>query len=292
MIDLAAEGTWPQDRLDRDYTARASVSAEVFDATMATYRSLSDVARESAASFLDVCYDAESGQALDIFGAGDGPRPLFVFLHGGYWRALSRRDSAFMAPALSEHGIMTAAVDYRLAPEATLAEIVREVRAAVAFLWRNAADYRIDRSRIFVGGSSAGAHLTGMVLADGWHKNFGAPPDIVRGALPVSGLFHLAPIAASHVQAWMRLTPEDVSALSPAEHIPARGCPIVLAWAGGEPAGFARQSIAYADRWRTAGHPVELLTIEDRHHFDVILDLASPRTRLTRALTGLIGASG
>ena len=287
MSVLAEEANWPREVLDRDYSARASVTPQVFDAAMRDYRSRS-VEMRGHAAHLDVVYDGESGQTIDIYGTGPEPRPVFVFIHGGYWRMLSKHDSAFMAAMLARHGIATAVVDYRLAPEATLEEIVREVRAAIGFLWKNGDRYGIDPRRIHVGGSSAGGHLTGAVLAGGWHDEFGVPENVVKSALPISGLFHLAPIAKSFVQDWIKLDDATAERLSPAANIPISGCPIVVAYADGEPAGFKRQSSEYDRLWREAGFPSKLIEVAGRNHFDVLLDLASDDTVLSRALVELI----
>ncbi|MGX1099468.1 arylformamidase [Amorphus sp. MBR-141] len=285
--DLSEEAGLPVDTINGDYNARATVSAEVFEETVKRYREGSVAARKVATA-LDVVYDEASGQTIDIFGGGEEPRATFVFIHGGYWRALSKNESAFMAEMLARHGIATVAVDYQLAPEVTLAEIVRQVRAAMAFLHREGRRYGIDPDRIYVGGSSAGGHLTGAVLAGGWHADFGVPETLVKGALPVSGLFHLAPIAKSFVSEWLTLTDADVAALSPAENIPRTGSPIVVAYAVNEAPGFGRQSEAFHNAWRDAGFPSTLLEVADRHHFDVVLDLASDRTELGQALLDLI----
>lgn len=287
MSALAEEANWPRETLDRDYGARASVTPEVFEAAMRHYRIRSEEMRGHA-THLDVVYDEASRQTLDIFGTGPEPRPVFVFIHGGYWRMLSKQDSAFMAGSLAKHGVATVAVDYRLAPGASLAEIVREVRAAIAFLWRNGRQFGIDPDRIYVGGSSAGGHLTGAVIAGGWHEAFGLPEDVIKGAMPMSGLFSLAPIAKSFVQDWIGLDDAAVAELSPAEHLPRKGCPIVLAYAAGEPAGFKRQSTEFHRLWQAAGFRSELIEVEDRNHFDVILDLTSDDSILTQALLGLI----
>lgn len=292
LAALRSEAGLPRQTLDRDYNARATVTPRRFEEEMRRYRRLSEPARAMDGASLDLVYDELSGQTLDVFGAaatGERLRPVFVFIHGGYWRALSKLDSAFMAKNLSERGIATAVVDYGLAPAVSLAEIVREVRAAIAFLWRRGANYGIDPQRIFVGGSSAGGHLTGMLLAPGWQAGTPIPENVVKGALAISGLFHLAPIAASFVQEWMDLSPSDVAELSPAEKLPRVGCQLVVAHASGEPAGFGRQSLAYDRLWRAAGYDCTLMEIADRNHFDVVLDLADPHSRLFEALVRMIG---
>ncbi|MDV2966684.1 alpha/beta hydrolase [Nitratireductor aquimarinus] len=291
LAALRAEGTLERETLDRDYNARATVTAEHFNEEMRRYRQLSQPARAMNSATLDVVYDEISGQTLDIFGAaepGESLKPVFLFVHGGYWRALSKLDSSFMAPALAKHGIATAVLDYRLAPAVSLGEIVREVRQAIAFLWRRGAHYGINPQRIFAGGSSAGGHLTGMLLANGWQANAHVPENVIKGALAISGLFHLAPIAASFVQDWISLTPQQVTELSPAEDISRMGCPLIVAFAAQEATGFGRQSRTYHKLWREAGHECDFMEIPNRNHFDVVLDLADPETKLSRALVELV----
>lgn len=287
---LIAEGTWPPERLDADYNARATVG-DRFPDEMRAYRETSDEARGAWLRFADIVYDRKSGQTLDILGpeTGDGLRPVFLFIHGGYWRALSKHDSAMMSGMLAKAGIMTAVVDYDLAPAVTLSEIVRQVRAALAFLWQNAARYGIDRDRIHIGGSSAGGHLAGMLLAGGWHEDFGVPENVVKSALPMSGLFELAPLAASFPQEWLSLDARQVDDLSPIRHLPRLGCPIVVAWAEKEAPGFKRQSTAFAEAWTDLGHPVRMLEVPDRNHFDILMELRSEKTALSRALLTMVG---
>ncbi len=287
MSVLAEEADWPREIIDRDYGARGSVTSDVFEAAMRDYLSRSEEMRDHA-RHLDVVYDEASGQTVDIYGVGAEPRPVFVFIHGGYWRMLSKHDSAFMAGMLARHDIATAVVDYRLAPEVSLDEIVREVRAALSFLWKNGRALGIDPERIFVGGSSAGGHLTGAVLAGGWQADFAVPEDVVKGAMPISGLFHLAPIARSFVQDWIKLDDAAVARLSPATNLPSVGCPIVVAYADGEPAGFKRQSTEYDRLWREAGFASRLVEVPGRNHFDVLLDLAADDSALSRLLVELI----
>ncbi|WP_438752282.1 alpha/beta hydrolase [Pararhizobium sp. O133] len=286
---LAEEGSWPRERLDADYNARATVG-DRFPDEMRAYRQTSDEVRDPWLTHADIVYDSDSGQSLDIFGTdvSGTPRPVFVFVHGGYWRALSKYDSAMMAGMLAKEGIATAVIDYRLTPDVSLGEIVREVRASLAFLWNNGRTYGIDPDRMHIGGSSAGAHLVGTVLANGWHEAFGVPETLVKSALPMSGLFDLAPIAASFAQEWLSLDEEAVSVLSPIRHLPRAGCPVVVAWAEGEAPGFKRQSVAFAEAWSGAGYRTQMLEVPGRNHFDLLMELRDRDTALSQALLALV----
>lgn len=277
------EADWARDRLDADYTARKCCSVEAFEATIDAYAGQSALARETLPCRANLLFDDVTGQRLDLLAADPSSlRPLMVFVHGGYWRALSKEHSTFAAPMLAAHGIATAAPDYRLAPAASIADIVHDVRKSVAWLWHNAPDLGIDRSRIVVAGSSAGGHLTGALAAPDWPAQYGLPVHPLRGALPISGLFELAPLAAMTVQDWMGFTPEQIADCSPLRHLPASGMKLGVAVAEQETAGFHRQSAAYA---QATGAP--LLQVAGRHHFDVILDLCEADSDLSRMLLWL-----
>ncbi|TYK53666.1 alpha/beta hydrolase [Actinomadura decatromicini] len=230
-----------------------------------------------------VVYDRER---LDVWGAAPGEaRPVFVFLHGGYWMALSRHDSAFMARSLNDRGIATVVPDYTLAPEATLEEIVRQVRASIAWIHREGGAFGLDPGRIVVGGSSAGGHLTGMLMVDGWQREFGVPDDVVKAAMPFSGLFDIRPITRTYVNDTIRLDLAGAAALSPLLLPAGRRFPVVLVVAGHDGSGFVEQSRRFQDHW---GPAAELMVVPDRDHFDVVLDLAASDTAVSRALIKLI----
>ena len=72
-------------------------------------------------------------EKLDIFPAAQPNAPVFVFIHGGYWRAFSAKDHSFVALGPVALGITTVVVDYSLCPKVTIDEITRQCRAAVAW---------------------------------------------------------------------------------------------------------------------------------------------------------------
>lgn len=280
-----------QGELDRHYNARASVSVDLYAEITARYASLSAEVTSGLPAQRDVIYDSQSGNALDIFGAGESLRPAFIFIHGGYWRAHSKQDSAFMASAMARQGVVTVSLDYTLIPHADLQEIVRQVRRAVAWCYQAGANFGIDPHRLYVGGSSAGGHLAAMTVTGDWHAGFGVPDTVVKGAVPVSGLFDLDPISRCYANEWVKLTPASARELSPVNAIAAPGCRLLIAYADAEPQGFKTQSQHFHAAWTQAGNAAELLEVPHRNHFDVILDLADPESRLFRGALELIEGS-
>nr|WP_243717487.1 alpha/beta hydrolase [Actinomadura darangshiensis] len=282
---------WPgsglsDEELDVAYNVRRKAGRELFDRYMERYRAMSEAAVEGLPGHEGIVYDEVSGERLDVWGTGGEPRPVFVFLHGGYWMALSRDVSSFMARMLHEQGIATVVPDYTLAPEASLEEIVRQVRAAVAWVYRHGREHGLDPERIVVGGSSAGGHLTGMAMVGGWQGPLGLPENVVKAAMPFSGLFDIRPITRVYVNEYVRLDLERAAALSPAL-LPARyRCPAVFVSAENDGDGFLAQSRLFHPVW-DAG---DLMVVPDRDHFDVVLDLADAGSMPGKALIDLVRA--
>ena len=211
--------------LDAQYNARASIPehAEIF----ARWSADSAAARASTGASLDLRYGDGPNESLDVFHAQRPGAPVLVFIHGGYWRALDKREQSFLAPALVAGGAMVVLPNYALCPAVSIATIALQLTRALAWVHRNAADFGGDPQRIVVAGHSAGGHLAAMMLACRW-RDVGAdlPPDLVKAALAISGLFDLEPLRrAPFLQPDLRLTPADVRRLSPARFAPPRARP-------------------------------------------------------------------
>ncbi|RVW08577.1 alpha/beta hydrolase [Prescottella agglutinans] len=273
-------------QIDADYNVRNTVSAELFDTTIDEYRQRSREVVDGLDGFADLRYDQRSLERLDVWGTGTGLRPAFVAVHGGYWRALSRHHTAFMAGMLAAEGIATVSVDYGLAPDTPLEEIVRQVRAAVAWVYHHGADHGLDPNRIVVGGSSAGGHLTATTMVPGWQDPLGLPPDVVRAAMPISGLFDIRPLVHSFANEWLGLDAPRAAALSPMLQTDQPGPRAVVAVAEHDGVGFLEQSRMFHEAWARRSES-ELLVIPARNHYDVFLDLGDRGSALSAALLGL-----
>ena len=274
--------------LEREYNARASVPS--FDAEFARYVSDSARVRRDFPRSPDIVYDATSGETLDLYPAAAGA-PVFVWLHGGYWRLGSTADNAFVVPGLAAHGFAVAVVNYTLAPAATLDEIARQVRSAIGFLHRNRATYGLAPRPLVVGGSSAGGQLVGMILESGWQQAAGVPEDVVDVALALSGLYELEPLRHMSVDGWLRLDDAAIERNSPIRHVPARsGARLIAAVGGQETTEFRRQTADYVAAWVAAGHAAETVDMPRHNHFDLALSLREPEGPLVRAVVAAVRA--
>jgi len=245
--------------LDRQYNARASVAS--FEQEHQAYVRESERVMQAHPGRLSVVYD------------------------GGYWRGGSRLDNAFAAGGLCARGVAVAVMDYTLAPAVRIGEIVRQVRAAVAWLARQAPALGLRGERIHVGGSSAGGHLVGMLLADGWLQAAGLPADTLGAALALSGLYELEPLQHTHINEWMRFTPAEIREHSPQALIPCQSAARLIASVGGlETDEFRRQTAHYAQAWGDAGHALQTVAMPGYNHFNIALSLSQADGPLTQAL--------
>ncbi len=268
-------------QIDHDFNARESVAS--FDDEFGKLIDISNRAMAEVPRQADIVFDPESGSALDLYGVAEG-RPVFLWIHGGYWRLGTKEGNAFAAPGLVAHGVTVAVMDYSLAPAVTLEQIVHEVRTAVAWLHREGPGMGLDTSKIHVGGSSAGGHLTGAVLAEGWRADYSLPADMIGAALALSGIYDLEPLLHTQVNGWMNMDMSTVEALSPIRHIPDQtAAHLVLSVGGLERDGFLRETASYREAWTTKGHKITDVEMAEYNHFDITGTLADPDAKLVQA---------
>jgi acetyl esterase/lipase len=106
--------------------------------------------------------NADPQQVMDIVRPKDASQkhPAILCIHGGGFRAGSRKGYQALCIRLAKEGYVAATVDYRLAPKAPFPAAVYDVKAAIRYLRANAAKLGIDPDKIGTMGGSAGGHLT------------------------------------------------------------------------------------------------------------------------------------
>ncbi len=263
-----------QTQIDAEYNPSLLLAPN--DAPMAHFTAQAETARSTIACSLNVPYGPTRAETLDIFPAAQAHAPVFVFLHGGYWRSLSSKDFNGIALGLHRRGITTVVVDYALCPFVSIDEITRQVRAASAWVLRNIGQYGGDPTRVSVGGHSAGGHLTAMCLQTEWARDYGLPQDPFAAALAFSGLFDLAPLRYSYLQPMIQLDDGVIRRNSPAFAVRPCATPLWITWGSAESSEFARQSQVYQQAWQEAGNTARLQAQPDANHFSVIHGLEQP----------------
>jgi arylformamidase len=227
-------------------------------------------ARATLPCRLNLSYGPTLEETLDIFPAEQANAPVFVFIHGGYWRALSSKEFSGVALGLHARGITTVVINYALCPRVNIDEIVRQTRAALAWTLRHIALYGGDPARVAIGGHSAGGHLTAMALQTAWADDYGLAPDPFVAAIAFSGLFDIEPLRYSYLQPQIQLDDGLIRRNSPAFSVRRCKTPLWITWGGAESTEFARQSEIYHQAWQAAGNASELRAIPGANHFTVI----------------------
>lgn len=263
------------DTLFAEYNNRGKVPD--FETFIADFEARSDRLRADAAhGRIDLTYGDGPRDRFDLFLPDVPNPPLHVFIHGGYWQWNDKESYAFLAKPFLDAGIGFANLEYTLCPAVDLAALVDQVRRGMAHLWTNGAALGFDRDRIQVSGHSAGGHLAGMVLTTDWPAFDGAlPADIVKSAMPISGVFDLEPIRHTPIGDPLGLDATRAAALSPMFALPRTKAQTVVALDSHERREFHRQAEAFATHCRSHGTEARIASVHGGHHFSVLESLAA-----------------
>jgi len=237
-----------------------------------------------------VAYGPSEHEGLDIFDCGVKGAPVNVFVHGGAWRRNAAADYALQAEALVRAGAHAVLIDFINVDQAKgdLFPMYEQVRRALAWVWHNAASFGGDRDRLYVSAHSSGSHLSGVVLTRGL-KEEGLPSDAFKGAVLLSGMYDLAPVALSKRSSYVKFTPAMIEQLSGGRYLDGLHTPLVLAYGTCETPEFQRQTRDFAAAVKAAGKPVEVLVGEAYNHFELLETLANPYGLTGRAMLRQMG---
>jgi len=278
---------YDQESLDAQYDPRTTVEdAAPF---LAYYAEASARARSDLKTELDLAYGPSERQRMDLFLAGGENLPVVVFIHGGGWQRLTKAESAFAARCFTENGAHFIALDFDVLPHVTLHDMVRQVREGIAWIYRSISQYAGDHHRLVAVGHSSGAHLAGMLLAEGWQGEFGLPEDVVKGTTLISGLYDLEPVLLSSRSEYVILDKLGEQRLSPLRQLGSHGS-VIVCHSEYDTDEFVRQSTEMRKACAQRGILAASLEIEGRNHFDVVESLASPEGQLARAVLQQISA--
>ena len=248
-----------------------------FDEIVADIVARSAATRARLPMQADIAYGDALSETMDLFfpAKTGAPCPVHIFIHGGYWRAFSKRDYSLVAETVVAAGAIAVVVDYALMPAVRMATLVDQVGRAKQWVLDNIADYGGDPDRLTISGHSAGAHLATTLFQ---HDR---GPSRVRSALLLGGLYDLKPLQKSFLKDEIALTNDEVAAFTPMQKQHDADTSVMLVVGAKETPPFHEQANTFARKLCGQGLDVSQRIVVNRNHMDSVRDLG-----VTHALTG------
>ncbi|HEU4902758.1 MAG TPA: alpha/beta hydrolase [Flavisolibacter sp.] len=237
----------------------------------------------------DIPYGNLPGEQLDIYPSPQPRSKTFVFIHGGYWQMLNKAMFHFIAKGLHPYGITTVLLTYPLAPEVSIDQIVLSCRKAIKWLYNNASSFDVDPNQMYVAGHSAGGHLAAMLVATDW-KRFDSdlPPNMLKGACLISGLFDLVPIHLSYLNKTLNMDRETAIRNSPVRLEPLNDCPVIVAVGEAETTEFNDQSQVLYACWKDKGKNIQFLQLPQQNHYSIVEAVVDQNAALHKTICRLM----
>jgi acetyl esterase/lipase len=235
---------------------------------------------------------------------GDGPHPVVVYVHGGFWR--SRYDlghAGHPCAALTAAGIVTWNIEYRRIgnPGGGWPGTFDDVAAAADYVRTLAPRYNLDLERVVAVGHSAGGHLALWIAARRRIPRgaplYGPDPVALRGAVSLAGVVDLR-------EAWNRRlsngvvreliggtpdeTPDRYAIASPPQLLPL-GVPQVLIHGTRDDSVPFKISAGYRESAVAAGDDATLVTLPGAGHFEPVDPRSAQWAETLAAVQGLVG---
>lgn len=234
--------------------------------------------RHTLLSDPDIAYGNAPLQNFDFYRAAtteNANAPLLVFIHGGYWQGGDKSDIGFIAAPYVRAGINVAVMNYSLAPQARIEDMVEEVHLLLATLRRMAGQLGFDAGRIALMGHSAGGHLAAYVAAQL------ATTTPIKAVFAVSGVFDLAPLLPTSLNRALALDAARADQLSPVLQAGPGSTRVHTIIGAHETAQFHQQAAVMANCWpQVVTHHVAPHT----HHYTVLWPLADEANAICQAV--------
>jgi acetyl esterase/lipase len=225
----------------------------------------------------------QAGLKLRVYSpAGDKTRAAMLYIHGGGMIIGSpAMDDALLSGIAAELDIVVVSPEYRLAPEHPYPAAMDDCRAAWQWIQENLSERGIDRTRIAIGGESAGGGLAaGLVLRI--HDEGGPQPvaqwlfcpmldDKTALDRSLDQVDHFVWNNKMNLVGWTSYLGKDIGSdrvsiyAAPARREDLKGLP--KAWIGvGDVELFYEEDKAYANKLTSAGVPCEIDVVSGAPH--------------------------
>ncbi|MES1222684.1 MAG: alpha/beta hydrolase [Bacteroidota bacterium] len=270
---------YSQEQLNNQYNTRLHVPdfADYFD----RWEKLSRQTELEYTVFKNISFGTHPLECLDIFPAATPLSKTLIFIHGGYWHLLDKSLFHFIAAEFLKHNVTTVFINYPLAPDVSMNEIVSSCRLAVHWLHENVIRFGGDSSQLYLLGHSAGGHLATMLMTEG-STNF------IKAVISLSGLFRLEPIMLSNINDVLQMDKETATINSPVLLKPEIPCPLLLVTGMKETDEFKDQSEELYNSWKHKLRNIDLLKISGKNHYSIVDALTSDNSLLQPAIFKLM----
>ncbi len=227
---------------------------------------------------LDVAYlnDGNPQHRLDIYYPSQAKKSLSVLfhIHGGGWRIGDRKHMQATGMFYASQGFLFITPSYRLTPEVMHPSHVEDCAAALAWVFNHVEELGGDRSRIFVSGHSAGAHLAALLGTNQKYlQKYDLRPADLAGVISVdTASFNL--VSGDHERLVRRLVKKafgkDQSTLQDASPLfqitNGVACPRFLVLNTTNRAGGVREGREFTDKLRQAGCEAQFVPVDNHSH--------------------------
>ncbi|QOU31112.1 alpha/beta hydrolase [Vibrio coralliilyticus] len=231
----------------------------------------STLARQHLTCSLDIEYGPTPGQKLDVFPAKTPGAPVLFFIHGGYFRALDKRQYSYLAKPFVNAGCTVVLINYDLAPSVSVTQIIDQNVAAFDWVKSHIHNWNGNADNIVICGHSVGAFLASKIAE---HRHICSKEHSLSGLALLSGVYDLTKVKDSYLNDSLNLTMEEIEAspiFSPVAGFP----PTLVAVGGNETKEFIRQSEHYFAKLEAVKVESEFHNLDTHNHYTVSRLLAS-----------------
>ena len=262
-------------KLEAEYNLGERRGVDNFAAVVERWLQRSAAHRETVGAQVDIAYGEGEREKLDYFYSGNPNGPMLLYIHGGYWQRGDKSMYSFISEAFIKHGVSVAVINYDLTPSVRMRQIPPQIRKAIAWCYNNADKLKFDCKQFHLSGHSAGGHLAAMMLATDWPAyDSQVPDDAIRTGILISGVYELEPVVHTSLNEGPKMDIAEAIAESPMFIPPVTNAPQLVVYGGGETSEFKRQSIKYANKFRSKDRVIEVYQVPNDDHFDELERLA------------------
>lgn len=230
----------------------------------------------------DVRYGGHADNILDVYCPRENMAsklPVFINIHGGGWSNGYKEWMGLNAAVVTAFPAIYVAVEYRLTGVSKFPDPLHDILAAIAWVHARIGTFGGDADRIFVGGHSAGGHLSALAaLRSDLHARFDIPEGAIKGCLPFSGVYDMRPglfydTGARHVGAALLANAGDAVEASPIDWVEGNKVPFFVSWGETERSDLIKYGgMAFVDALTRQQGPVEFKIFGSLDHFSMHLD--------------------